>query len=368
MCQANRVSTLGKALSETSKDGETMKATRDDLDFDPSRLESFLARAFPGAGREMRIERISGGQSNPTYFVTFGQSRMVLRKKPAGAILQGAHAIEREFQVLKALENTDVPVPRPVLLCEDSEILGTPFYLMERLDGRVFSDAALAELPREERAPIYRAMADALASLHRVRPEEVGLSDYGRPGNYFERQIARWTRQWRESSSPPIPDLDHLVEWLPSHVPPDDGAVSIAHGDFRLGNLMFHPTEPRVIAILDWELSTLGHPLADLGFCCMPWHSSPQEYGGIVGLDHHALGLPSRDDFIARYRESAPSTSPLLPFHVVFALFRFAVIFVGIADRARAGNAASDNASSMAPLAARFAARAVEASVMADDL
>jgi aminoglycoside phosphotransferase (APT) family kinase protein len=333
---------------------------RDGLEFDPSPLEAFLAHTLPDEERRLAIERISGGQSNPTYFVTYGTRRMVLRKKPAGPLLQGAHAIEREFRMLKALSTTDVPVPKPLLLVEDSRLLGTPFYLMERVEGRVFSDCALAGLPRDERAPLFMAMAETLAALHRIRPDEVGLSDYGRPGNYFERQITRWTRQWQQSSSPPIADLDRLVEWLPAHMPPDDGAVSIAHGDFRLGNLMFHPTEPRVVAILDWELSTLGHPMADLGFCCMPWHTAPDEYGGILGLDCEALGLPSEEAFVVRYRAKARPTAPLQPFHIVFALFRFAVIFVGIADRARAGNAAGDNAEMIAPLAKRFASRAIE--------
>ena len=339
---------------------DAVELGRDGLDFEPSQLDAFLVHELPHEARQLTVERISGGQSNPTYFVTYGTRRMVLRKKPAGPILQGAHAIEREFRILKALSSTDVPVPKPLLLVEDSDILGTPFYLMERVEGRVFSDCALAELPRDERAPLFMAMAEALAALHRIRPDEVGLSDYGRPGNYFERQITRWTRQWQQSSSPPIPDLDRLTEWLPAQMPPDDGAVSIAHGDFRLGNLMFHPTEPRVVAILDWELSTLGHPMADLGFCCMPWHTAPDEYGGILGLDREALGLPSEEAFVARYRAKARPTAQLQPFHIIFALFRFAVIFVGIADRARAGNAAGDNAELIGPLAMRFAARAME--------
>ena len=339
---------------------DTDDLSRDGLDFDPSQLESFLARELPQEPSQLTLERISGGQSNPTYFVTYGTRRMVLRKKPAGPILQGAHAIEREFRILKALYVTDVPVPKPIVLVENSELLGTPFYLMERVEGRIFSDCALADLPRDERAPIFMAIAEALAALHRIRPDEVGLSDYGRPGNYFERQITRWTRQWQQSSSPPIPDLDRLTEWLPAHMPPDDGAVSIAHGDFRLGNLMFHPAEPRVVAILDWELSTLGHPLADLGFCCMPWYTAPDEYGGLLGLDLAALGLPSEEAFVAHYMAKARATAPLQPFNIIFALFRFAVIFVGIADRARAGNAAGDNAEVIGPLASRFAARAMD--------
>ena len=330
------------------------------LEFDPEGLKAFLADTFEERGGEFTLERISGGQSNPTFFVTLGQRRMVLRKKPPGQILPGAHAIEREFRVLSALHPTDVPVPRPILLHEDPELLGTPFYLMERVEGRVFSDCALPELSPDDRRPIYMAMAQTLAKLHAVRPDEIGLDGYGRPGNYFERQIGRWTKQWRESPSERIPALDKLADWLPAHMPPDDGAVSIAHGDFRLGNLLFHPTEPRVVAVLDWELSTLGHPLADLGFCVMPWHTAPDEYGGILGLDHGALGIPAKAEFVARYFAEAIPTAPLTRFHVAFALFRFAVIFIGIADRARAGNAAADNAGVVAPLAARFAQRALD--------
>ncbi|MDB5659697.1 MAG: putative aminoglycoside phosphotransferase [Cypionkella sp.] len=321
-------------------------------------LQAYLTQTF-GAVTIFALDRISGGQSNPTFFLTWGSRRMVLRKKPAGPILQGAHAIEREYRVLVALHPTGVPVPKPILLHEDPALLGTPFYLMERVEGRVFSDCALPELPAQDRAAIWMGMADALAQMHAVRPDAVGLGDYGKPGNYFERQIARWSRQWRASGSVPIPALDQLADWLPANLPPDDGAVSLAHGDFRLGNMLFHPTEPRVVAILDWELSTLGHPLADLGFCAMPWHTAPDEYGGILGLDHTALGLPTEAEFVARYRQGLTQTSTLLPFHKAFALFRFAVIFVGISDRARAGNAASDNAAELGHLAERFAARAL---------
>ncbi|MBX9454978.1 MAG: phosphotransferase family protein [Rhizobium sp.] len=330
------------------------------LEFDPKRLRHFLTEQFGDPEHDYSLERITGGQSNPTFFLTFGSRRMVLRKKPPGQILPGAHAIEREFRVLSALHPTDVPVPRPILLHEDSALIGTPFYLMERVEGRVFADCALPELTKDQRAPLYMAMAETLARLHAIRPEAVGLGDYGKPGNYFERQIGRWNRQWRESPSERIAALDRLAEWLPAHLPPDDGAISIAHGDFRLGNMLFHPTEPRVVAILDWELSTLGHPLADLGFCVMPWHTAPTEYGGILGLDLAASGIPREADFLARYFASAIPTSPLTRFHIAFALFRFAVIFIGIADRARAGNAAADNAGAVAPLAERFAQRALD--------
>jgi aminoglycoside phosphotransferase (APT) family kinase protein len=328
------------------------------IDFYTADLADFLAANF-GGHRALHLERISGGQSNPTYFVTFGAERMVLRKKPAGPILPGAHAIEREFRILSALSPTDVPVPRPILIHEDSDLLGTPFYLMERVDGRVFSDCSLPSLPTQDRRGIYFAMADALAKLHAQRPDAIGLEDFGKPGNYFQRQIARWGRQWRESPSPRIEALDRLADWLPAHVPDDDQPVSIAHGDFRLGNLLFHPTEPRVVAILDWELSTLGHPLADVGFCVMPWHTSPEEYGGILGLDLASLQIPAEAEFLERYYAAALPTARVQPFHIAFALFRFAVIFIGIADRSRAGNAAADNAAEIAPLAERFAKRAL---------
>jgi hypothetical protein len=220
------------------------------------------------------------------------------------------------------------------------------------------TDSSLPDLAPEDRRAIWMGLADALSALHNVDPAAVGLADFGRPGNYFDRQITRWTKQWKGSSSAPIPDLDAVADWLPAHLPPDDGAASLAHGDFRLGNMLYHPTEPRVVAILDWELSTLGHPLADLGFCVMPWHTTPDEYGGLLGLDLATLGLPTEADVVARYMRQRPVGSPLLPFHKVFALFRFAVIFVGISDRVRNGTAAAEDADSYAPLAARFARRA----------
>lgn len=328
------------------------------LDLDA--LGRWLADRLPDPG-ELSVERIGGGQSNPTWFVDSGAHRMVLRKKPDGPILKGAHAIEREFRVLRALSQTGVPVPRALWLEEDGGILGTPFYVMERLEGRVFAEAGLAGVSPDARRAMYLDMARVLARLHALRPEAVGLGDFGRPGNYFERQIARWSGQYAGSPGPRIPALDRLVEWLPENLPADDGAVSIAHGDFRIGNLMFHPTEPRVIAVLDWELSTLGHPLADLGYAVMPWRSTPDEYGGIKDTGWRAAGIPTEEEFVAGYYSHAAPTAPLARFHIAFALFRFSVIFVGIADRARAGSAASAEAESLGPLAERFAKRALEA-------
>lgn len=326
---------------------------------DTIRLAEWLSARLPGEDVG-KLRRISGGQSNPTWFVDWGGAELVLRKKPEGAILPGAHAVEREFRVIRALKPTQVPVPRALWLEEDANILGTPFYIMERLEGRVFDNAALPGVPPEERYEMYLDMARTLARLHTVRPEEVGLGDFGRPGNYFERQVMRWTKQYQASTGPRIAALDRLIDWLPANIPPDKEAVSVVHGDFRVGNLMYHPTEPRVIAVLDWELSTLGHPLADLGFCVMPWHSAPDEYGGLLGTSWRESGIPERDAFEAEYRAHAHPTPPLQPFHVAFALFRFAVIFVGIADRARAGSAADPEAAKLAPLAERFAIRAIE--------
>ncbi|WP_246044081.1 phosphotransferase family protein [Ruegeria sediminis] len=306
------------------------------------------------------MNRIGGGQSNPTYFLDWNDRRLVLRKQPKGPILNGAHAIDREYRVLEALVATDVPVPTPVLFNADTSPLGTPFYLMDRVEGRIFTDTSLADVSPNERLLIWMAAAEAMAAMHAIRPESVGLADFGRPGNYFERQIARWDRQYRASPSRRIQPIEQLHRWLENNIPADDGAVALCHGDFRLGNLMFHPTEPRVVAILDWELSTLGHPLADLGFCCMPWHCSPDEYGGLLGIDLDAMKLPTEADFFARYLRARPDSAPLLPFHKAFALYRFAVIFVGISDRALAGSAADPDAAKLAPLAERFAIRGLE--------
>ena len=329
-------------------------------DFAPEALGAYLIRRFGPDGGRFALTRIAGGQSNPTYFLDWADRRLVLRKQPGGLLLRGAHAIDREYRVLEALHPTEVPVPRPVLYDADPGIIGTPFYLMERVDGRIFTDTALSGQPREERRAIWMAVADTLAAMHRVRPDSVGLGDFGRPGSYFERQIARWDRQYRASPSGSVPEIERLHGWLVANMPPDDGLVSLCHGDFRLGNLMFHPSEPHVVAVLDWELSTLGHPLADLGFCVMPWHTAPDEYGGLLGHDLALVGVPEKGDVVRRYMAAAPFDAPLLPFHEAFALYRFAVIFVGISDRARSGTAADPAAAALAPLARRFAIRALE--------
>lgn len=247
-----------------------------------------------------------------------------------------------------------------MLFHDSPELIGTPFYLMDYLEGRVFSDAQIPGVSPDERRALYLSVAETLARLHAVDPVAVGLGDFGRPGGYFQRQVRRWSGQLDGSGLPDLDDLRTLRDHIVAEMPADDGAVSIAHGDFRIGNMMFHPTQPRVIAVLDWELSTIGHPLADLGFCCMPWNTSSDEYGGILDLDAAALGIPTEAEFVAAYHAHLPQVGPLTAFHKAFALFRFAVIFVGIAERAQAGVAADANAANLAPLARRFAIRALE--------
>jgi aminoglycoside phosphotransferase (APT) family kinase protein len=259
---------------------------------------------------------------------------------------------------MAALRTVGVPVPAMVLYCDDREVIGTLFYIMERLEGRVFHDAALPGVTVEERGQMYRSLAQALAALHNVNPAAVGLSDYGKSGNYFTRQISRWTKQWELSRTRDDANIEHLIAWLPRNIPEDD-ATCVSHGDYRVGNVMFHETEPRVIAILDWELSTLGHPLADLAHACMGWHSRPEEYGGLDGLDLATLGLPTEAEFAKTYYDAACHNLRMTSFHMAFALFRFAVIFEGIAARAKAGNAADAEAEKVGPLSARFAQHAI---------
>jgi aminoglycoside phosphotransferase (APT) family kinase protein len=327
--------------------------------FDAPRLDAFLRGSVDGLGGAMRLARIGGGQSNPTFLVGYDDRALVLRKQPPGDLLPSAHAVDREYRVMRALAASEVPVPRTVLFHAERDVVGTPFYLMDKVEGRVFAAHALPGVAPDERRAMYGAMARTLAALHRVDPAAVGLADYGRPGNYFARQIARWSKQWAASRTRENPSLDRLIAWLPAHVPEGDESA-ICHGDYRIGNLMFHPTEPRVVAVLDWELSTLGHPLADVGFNAMAWHTRPDEYGGLRGLDLAALGIPSLDDHVDAYVAAAGRRDGIAPFHVAFALFRFAVIFEGIAARAAAGNAASDDAADTGKLGPAFAKRAVE--------
>jgi aminoglycoside phosphotransferase (APT) family kinase protein len=337
------------------------------LEFDASRLCHYLREQIPGLSGEMLLERIGGGQSNPTFFVSFDNREMVLRKRPAGGnLLPSAHAVDREYRILNALAATDVPVPRTVLFCADEAVIGTQFYMMDRLQGRIFETYLLEGAPVQDRRAMYRSMAETLAKLHRVDWKAAGLADYGKPGNYFERQISRWTRQWAMSKTAENPDIDFLIHWLPQHLPANDD-TTINHGDFRFGNLMFHPVEPRVIAVLDWELSTLGHPLADLAYNCIAWHTEPSEFKGIRGADLDSRGIPSQQEYLGYYREFSGRQDTVTGFHLAFSMFRFAVILEGIAARAKAGNAASADAVEVGRQSSGLARRAKEAALGLQD-
>ncbi len=291
------------------------------------------------------MSQFKGGQSNPTFLVTSSAGRKyVVRRKPPGSLLPSAHAVEREYRVITALGVTDVPVPRTYALCEDASLIGTPFYVMDFVEGRIFWEPALPDLLPQERGQIYDGMNDALARLHRVDPAQVGLADYGKPGNYFARQIARWSKQYRASETRPIEAMHLLMEWLPAHVPPGD-EVAIVHGDYRLDNMVFHPREPRVLALLDWELSTLGHPMADLSYNAMQWRLATATGRGLAGMDLESLGIPSEADYVAAYcRRTGRDRIGDWDFCLAYNMFRLAAILQGIAGRVAEGTAASAHA------------------------
>lgn len=301
------------------------------------------AQGLTGNG-PLTLSPLSGGQSNPTFRLGSGDRHYVLRKKPPGQLIPSAHAIDREYRVMKALQGSDVPVPRMFAYCEDGSIVGTPFYLMEFLEGRVLVDPSLPGMAPAERGAVYREMNRVIAALHRVEYEAIGLASYGKPGNYFARQITRWSRQCRESTLPVTEAMQKLMEWLPEHIPAGD-ETTLVHGDYRLDNLVFHPTEARVIGVLDWELSTLGHPLADLSYQCMAWRIAPALWRGIAGLDLAALGIPSEAEYVAMYaKATGRDPAEHWDFYLAYNLFRMAAILHGIAQRAADGNAAADDA------------------------
>ena len=336
--------------------------------FDIQALTAYLQKHLEGFAGPLTAEIFKGGQSNPTYkLITPGQS-YVMRAKPGpvAKLLPSAHAVEREFKVMNGLQDTDVPVAKMYCLCEDESIIGRAFYVMEFVEGRVLWDQALPGMTPEQRGEIYAEMNRVIAALHLVKFAAHGLAAYGKPGNYFERQIGRWSKQYVASITTPIPEMDNLMQWLPANMPTsarDDSMVSIVHGDFRLDNLMFHPTEPRVLAVLDWELSTLGHPLADFSYHCMAWHIPPGMFRGIGGLDVASLGIPLESDYIKKYCERTGITTPEAlkadwNFYMAYNLFRLAAILQGIAKRVEAGTASSEQAarsSAGAPLLAKMA-------------
>ncbi|HEY8515598.1 MAG TPA: phosphotransferase [Candidatus Binatia bacterium] len=323
--------------------------------FDEQALARWLERNLEGYRGPLRVQQFAGGQSNPTFFLTEGDRHLVLRKKPPGQLLPSAHAVDREFRVQKALASVGFPVPRVLVLCEDTSVIGQMFYVMEWVQGRILRDPLLPGMEPAERRAIYDAMNETLARLHTIDPAAIGLGDFGKPGNYFQRQIARWIKQYEASKTDEIESFNRLVEWLPSNIPPGD-ETRIAHGDFRLENMVIHPTEPRVLAVLDWELSTLGHPLADLGYNVMNYFT-PKGYGAsLADQDLDALGIPTVEEYVAAYcRRTGRERIDNLEFYVVFALFRLAAIAQGIAMRARTGNASSDNAEAVGRLAGSLA-------------
>jgi aminoglycoside phosphotransferase (APT) family kinase protein len=324
---------------------------------DVGALQAWLGQHLEGFAGPLAVEQFKGGQSNPTYKLMTPARAYVMRAKPgpAAKLLPSAHAVDREFRVMSALQGTDVPVARTHVLCEDESVIGRSFYVMEFVQGRVLWDQSLPGFDTAGRAAIYDEMNRVIAALHSVDPNAVGLADYGRPGNYFERQIGRWSKQYTASVTQPIEAMDRLIAWLPRHIPAgarDDAQVSIVHGDFRLDNLVFHPSEPLVLAVLDWELSTLGHPLADFSYHCMAWHIPPGAFRGIGGLDHAALGIPDEQSYVRRYcertgRGGAQAVDTVMAdwnFYLAYNLFRLAAILQGIAKRAEEGTAASAQA------------------------
>ncbi len=338
--------------------------------FDTDVLSLYLAGRIDGFKGPLTVEMFKGGQSNPTYKLITPAKSYVMRAKPGlvAKLLPSAHAVEREFKVMQGLQGTGVPVAKMHCLCEDESVIGRAFYVMEFVEGRVLWDQSLPGMTNTQRGEIYDEMNRVISALHKVKFAEQGLADYGKPGNYFERQIGRWSRQYQASVTQPIPEMDRLMQWLPANIPAsarDEHMTSIVHGDFRLDNLIFHPTEPRVLAVLDWELSTLGHPLADFSYHCMAWHIPPGSFRGIGGVDIASLGIPLEADYIELYCRRTGLTTPSAlkldwDFYLAYNLFRLAAILQGIAKRVEAGTASSAQAVSSAagaPLLAKMAWR-----------
>ena len=315
--------------------------------FDTDALADYMRQHVAGFSGSLTVEQFKGGQSNPTFKLSADGQQYVLRTKPAPAakLLPSAHAIEREFRVMDALHKAGFPAAKQYALCTDEAVIGRSFYIMEFVAGRILWDQSLPGMSKTERSAIYDEMNRVIAQLHNIDYAAIGLADYGKPGNYFARQIDRWTKQYRASETEKIDAMEHLIAWLPNNIPPGDD-TSIVHGDYRMDNMIFHPTEPRILALLDWELSTLGHPLADFSYHLMSWHIAPGQFRGIGGLDHQALGIPSEDDYIARYCKRTGKTirKEDFSFYLAYNMFRLAGILQGIMKRVVDGTAASEQA------------------------
>jgi len=346
----------GERQAQNSGTREVSEAHR----FDVQILHDYMQSHVPGFCGPLEVRQFKGGQSNPTYLLEANSGSYVLRRKPPGKLLKSAHAVDREYRIISALYGAGFPVPRPYVLCEDAAVVGTTFYIMEFVDGRIFWDLDLPESNPEERSELYDNVNETISKLHSFDFSALGLDDFGKPGNYFSRQISRWAGQYRASETETVDAMNKLIEWLPHNIP-DDDSVSIVHGDFRLDNMIVHPTEPRIIAVLDWELSTIGHPLADFTYHLMAWQMSNSGIGstGLVGKDLAALGIPDEGDYIDKYCARTGRTTGIdnRHFYSAFNFFRLAAILQGIAGRVRDGTAASAHAGqvtkAVAPLAAQ---------------
>lgn len=313
-------------------------------ELDATRLQPWLEQHIPGFRGPLEVRRFAGGQSNPTYQLVTPGRRFVLRRKPAGELLRSAHAVDREFRVIRALHEAGFPTPQAHALCDDDSVIGSMFYVMGMVEGRIMWNGRLPDSDPAERAAIYDAQVDILARLHSLDPRAIGLADYGAQGNYFARQVARWTKQYRASETRTIPEMDRLIEWLPKTLPPDSPA-RVVHGDFRLDNMVFDSTQPKVLAVLDWELSTLGDPMADLTYFLMQWVMPPGERNSLLGLDLPALGIPTAEQMMARYTDlTGRERAAPMEWYFAYNLFRLAAILQGIVGRHAAGNASNPKA------------------------
>lgn len=326
------------------------KPVADALKFDQSALERWMEAHVEGFAGPLTIEQFKGGQSNPTYKLETPKARYVLRRKPPGKLLPSAHAVDREYRVMKALGEQGFPAPHMFGLCEDDSVIGTAFYIMDFVEGRIFWDPYLPDLKPEDRAAIYDASNATLAHLHSIDHEAAGLGDYGKPGNYFERSIGRWSKQYKAAETQTIAAMDKLIEWLPEHAPAQE-RTSVVHGDYRIDNMIFHPTEPKVIAVLDWELSTLGDPLADFTYQLMQWRTPKDMRNGFLGADLKAMGIPTEDEYVKAYCERTGRDGiPKLDFYFAYNIFRLTSIVQGVYARSLQGNASNEKAKEMGAL------------------
>lgn len=339
--------------------------TPDHLAFDESALTRYMETHVDGFAGPITVKKFKGGQSNPTYLISTPNKKYVLRRKPPGKLLPSAHAVDREYRVMTALGGQGFPVPKTYALCEDDSVIGTMFFIMDFVEGRIFWDSSLPEVAKPDRAPLFRALIGTLADLHKIDVDSAGLQDYGKPGNYFERQVGRWSKQYKGAETETIEEMDRLMAWLPTAVPQDD-ATGVVHGDFRFDNVIMHPTEPKTLAVLDWELSTLGHPLADFTYFLMAYFFPREVRGGLAGLDLNALGIPGLDEAVQYYCERTGRDGvPDLDYCLSYNMFRIAAIVQGVYARSLQGNASSPEAQKMGeqvrPLAALAWSFAVKA-------